>query len=94
MNNLINLEYVKECNQALDISEHQTFTNKNEIVNILLNCIEKIDVSDSKLRIDFNKTLIVRAPNVALVADELNIQLAGKRVELQPRLNTTKKLEN
>ena len=74
----------KECNAVLnqDVKE----INKSELLNVLLDSISEVKVSDSAIFIKLNKDIIINGSNIAMVADGLNIQI-GKRVELNPDLN-------
>lgn len=74
----------KECNAVLNQSA--TKINKSELLNILLDSISEVKVSDSAIFIKLNKDIIINGSNIAMVADGLNIQI-GKRVELNPDLN-------
>ena len=55
--------------------------------------IDYVKISDSAVHIKFNKSLIIQSKNIVLGADNLNIQLAGNRVELQPRIKNPKEIK-
>lgn len=74
----------KECNAVLNQSA--TKLDKSELLNVLLDSISEVKVSDSAIFIKLNKDIIINGSNIAMVADGLNIQI-GKRVELNPDLN-------
>ena len=74
----------KECNAVL--SQDATKIDKSELLNVLLDSISEVKVSDSAIFIKLNKDIIINGSNIAMVADGLNIQI-GKRVELNPDLN-------
>ena len=74
----------KECNAVLN--QNTTKIDKSELLNILLDAISEVKVSDSAIFIKLNKDIIINGSNIAMVADGLNIQI-GKRVELNPDLN-------
>ena len=74
----------KECNAVLNQSAKEI--NKLELLNVLLDSISEVKVSDSAIFIKLNKDIIINGSNIAIVADGLNIQI-GKRVELNPDLN-------
>ena len=74
----------KECDAVLNQSVKEI--NKSELLNVLLDSISEVKVSDSAIFIKLNKDIIINGSNIAMVADGLNIQI-GKRVELNPDLN-------
>lgn len=74
----------KECNAVLNQSVKEI--NKSELLNVLLDSVSEVKVSDSAIFIKLNKDIIINGSNIAMVADGLNIQI-GKRVELNPDLN-------
>ncbi len=74
----------KECNAVLN--QNTTKIDKSKLLNILLDAISEVKVSDSAIFIKLNKDIIINGSNIAMVADGLNIQI-GKRVELNPDLN-------
>ena len=74
----------KECSAVLN--QNTSEVDKSELLNILLDAISEVKVSDSAIFIKLNKDIIINGSNIAMVADGLNIQI-GKRVELNPDLN-------
>ena len=74
----------KECNSVLNQKTKEI--DKSELLNVLLDSISEVKVSDSAIFIKLNKDIIINGSNIAMVADGLNIQI-GKRVELNPDLN-------
>lgn len=74
----------KECNAVLNQDTKKI--DKSELINVLLDSISEVKVSDSAIFIKLNKDIIINGSNIAMVADGLNIQI-GKRVELNPDLN-------
>lgn len=83
--------YIQEVENTLTIDKPITFKDKYNIISTLLELIDSVTYTENKVQINLNKTLIIKAPNTAIVADNLNIHLAGNRVELQPRISTSKK---
>lgn len=75
---------IKECQDI--VFQETKEVSKDLILDTLLDMIDSVKISDSTVHIKFNKSLIIQSENIVLGADNLNIQLAGNRVELQPRI--------
>ena len=80
---------IKECQDI--VFQETKEVSKDLILDTLLDMIDSVKISDSAVHIKFNKSLIIQSENIVLGADNLNIQLAGNRVELQPRIKQNPK---
>ncbi|EAJ2432523.1 hypothetical protein AADV15_000333 [Campylobacter coli] len=80
---------IKECQDI--VFQETKEVSKDLILDTLLGMIDSVKISDSAVHIKFNKSLIIQSENIVLGADNLNIQLAGNRVELQPRIKQNPK---
>ncbi|EKN8003765.1 hypothetical protein PYY25_001796 [Campylobacter coli] len=80
---------IKECQDI--VFQETKEVSKDLILDTLLDMIDSVKISDSTVHIKFNKSLIIQSENIVLGADNLNIQLAGNRVELQPRIKQNPK---
>lgn len=80
---------IKECQDI--VFQETKEVSKDLILDTLLDMIDFVKISDSAVHIKFNKSLIIQSENIVLGADNLNIQLAGNRVELQPRIKQNPK---
>ncbi|HEG0266720.1 TPA: hypothetical protein SB288_001678 [Campylobacter coli] len=82
---------IKECQDI--VFQETKEVSKDLILDTLLDMIDSVKISDSAVHIKFNKSLIIQSENIVLGADNLNIQLAGNRVELQPRIKNPKEIK-
>lgn len=80
-----------ECNEIITQDFNKQITDKDEIINTLLGIIDSININSDSILIKLNKSLLIQAENIVLGANNLNIQLAGKRLELQPRFKCKNK---
>ena len=82
---------IKECQDI--VFQETKEVSKDLILDTLLDMIDSVKISDSAVHIKFNKSLIIQSKNIVLGADNLNIQLAGNRVELQLRIKNPKEIK-
>ena len=82
---------IKECQDI--VFQETKEVSKDLILDTLLDMIDSVKISDSAVHIKFNKSLIIQSENIVLGANNLNIQLAGNRVELQPRIKNPKEIK-
>ena len=82
---------IKECQDI--VFQETKEVSKDLILDTLLDMIDSVKISDSVVHIKFNKSLIIQSENIVLGADNLNIQLAGNRVELLPRIKNPKEIK-
>lgn len=83
---------IEECREVVYDNTHEI--NKSDLLNVLLDSINFVKISDNTVHIDFNKNILLTSNNIVVGARELNIQIGGKRIELNPNLNNSKISKN
>ena len=81
---------IRECSAV--VYQDTKPLKRDEILNILVGMIDEVRVNDEIVHIKLSKSLILQSENLVTVSDNLNILLAGNRIELAPEIKPFKKL--